>query len=226
MGSTDHLCEYCNKVYKKSDSLKLHLCRQKIRFQEQNDRGVQLGFQAYLQFNQRLVGARERTYKDFTTSPYYQAFVKWGKYAVEIRAIDPEAFVEFLLDNNKKIDQWCRDRNYDEYLMSYLKKEPIDNAIRRAIEFSLDWEEKTSSPSRDYLRFGNENIICYAISTGRISPWILYNCDSGIEFLNRLNPEQLSLIWRVVDTDFWNERLASSYYDRSYLQDTLKLMGW
>ena len=33
--------------------------------------------------------------------------------------------------------------------------------------------------SRDYLRYGNPNNICYEIARGRISPWMLYQSESA-----------------------------------------------
>jgi hypothetical protein len=48
--------------------------------------------------------ARLKTFENFATSPYYRAFVKFGRYCVDTRAINPTRFVEWLLKNNKKID--------------------------------------------------------------------------------------------------------------------------
>lgn len=220
--ANSYLCEYCNKVYKRKANFTLHLCRQKIRFQEQTQRGVQLGYHAFVRFFSNNRSAK--TYNDFAISPYYNAFVKWGKYVVELNAIEPEKFLDWLITKNKKIDQWCKDSNYTDYLLDFLKEESFESAVKRALEYSLDWQDRTSSPAKDYLRYGNENLICYAISTGRISPWILYNSKSGKEFLSRLHPEQLSMIWNIVNSDFWGLKLQN--IDKSDFENTLELLGW
>jgi hypothetical protein len=115
-------CRYCHKDFIKETSLAIHMCEPKRRFQEQDERGVQLGLQAYLKFYEMSQGsARLKTFEDFAASPYYRAFVKFGRYCVDIRAINPARFMEWLLKNNKKIDHWARDTMYTEYLVEYLR---------------------------------------------------------------------------------------------------------
>jgi hypothetical protein len=169
-------CRYCEREFIKETSLAVHMCEPKRRFQEQDERGVQLGLQAYLRFYEITQGsARLKTFEDFAKSPYYKAFVKFGRYCVGVKAINPSRFTEWLLKHNKKIDHWCRDTVYTEYLIDYLRVENINDAMARAIEFSIDWSEQSASPPHDCLRYGNANAMVYAITTGRISPWIVYN---------------------------------------------------
>jgi hypothetical protein len=222
-----YTCEYCTKSFLKESSLQVHMCEPKRRDQEQSERGVQLGYRAYIKFYEMQQGsAKLKTWDDFKTSPYYRAFVKWGRYCVSIRAINSEKFMLWLLTNNKKIDQWCKDSFYGDYLLDYLKTEPIDDALARALEHSLDWAEATGNPSQDYLRYGSENLICYAISTGRISPWVVYNCASGIEFLDRLNEEQVKIIWPMINSDIWANKFRDYLADKVYIEEMLKTTGW
>ena len=52
------------------------MCEPKRRFQEQDERGVQLGLHAYLKFYELTQGsAKLKTFDDFATSPYYRAVV-------------------------------------------------------------------------------------------------------------------------------------------------------
>jgi hypothetical protein len=57
--------------------------------------------------------------------------------------------------------------------------------------------------SRDYLRYGNRNKICYAITTGKISPWMLLQSKSGIEFMDNLDPTQIKMIIDYIDPEKW-----------------------
>lgn len=220
-------CRYCEKNFVKETSLAVHVCEPKRRHQEQNEVGVQLGLQAYLRFYELTQGsARLKTFDDFAKSPYYKAFVKFGRYCVDIRAVNTPRFIEWVVKKNKKIDLWCKDSVYSEYLAEYLRSENISDALIRAVEQSIDWGEKTGNPAQDYLRYGNENAICHAIISGRVSPWILYNCDSGTELLARLNPGQVSMIWSLIDTDFWSKKFLDYSADTEYVRETLKAAGW
>jgi len=222
-----YTCQFCRKNFVKESSLTVHSCEPRRRRQEQSERGVQLGLQAYLKFYELTQGsAKLKTFDDFADSPYYRAFVKFGRYCVAIRAINPARFIEYVLKQNKKIDHWCRDSIYTEYLLNYLQVEHINDAIARAIEFSIDWQAQTNNPAHDCLRYGNSNAICYAITTGRISAWVIYNSESGQKFLSELTSEQISMIWPYIDTDIWHKKFHDYAADQEYAKDILAKAGW
>jgi len=222
-----YTCQYCRKDFIKETSLSVHSCEPRRRRQEQSERGVQLGLQAYLKFFEITQGsARLKTFDDFADSPYYQAFVKFGRYCVDIRAINPARFIEYVLKQNKKIDHWCRDSIYTEYLLDYLRVENVNDALARAIEFGITWQEQTSNPAHDCLRYGNSNAMCHAITTGRISPWIIYNSESGQQFLSELSTEQIAMIWSYIDSDFWMKKFQDYPADQEYAKDILIKAGW
>ena len=188
-----YTCQFCKKDFVKETSLTVHSCEPRRRRQERSERGVELGFQAYIKFYEMTQGsAKLKTYDDFCSSPYYKAFVKFGRYCVSIRAINPARFMEWVLKQNKKIDHWCSDTVYTEYLAFYLRVENVDDALARAMEFGIDWSEKTGNPPHDCLRYGGTNAMVYAVTAGRISPWIIFNSESGQHFLSELNQEQIA----------------------------------
>lgn len=222
-----YLCRYCKKNFVKETSLAVHMCEPKRRFQEKDERGVQLGLHSYLRFYELTQGsAKLKTFDDFAESPYYRAFVKFGRYCVAIKAINPNKFSEWLLKHNKKIDHWCRDSIYTEYLIEYLRMENVNDALARAIELSIDWAEQNNGPAEDCLRYGNTNAMVYAVTTGRISPWILYNCESGQKFLSELDSTQIAMIWPYIDSEVWNKKFLDYLADQEYVTEMLKKAGW
>jgi hypothetical protein len=222
-----HRCAYCDKEFLKERSLEVHVCEPKRRYQEQKDTGVQLGLQAFLRFYEITQGsARLKTFDDFARSAYYRAFVRFGRHVQAIRAVNPQRFVEWLLKHNKKIDHWCQDRIYDEYLVEYVRQEAVADALARAVETALEWQEQTNNPSAHYLRFGNDNVICHDITRGRVTAWTIYNCASGQEFLARINPEQISIIWAWIDADIWQRRFRDYPADQALAQEILSKAGW
>lgn len=221
------LCQYCDKTFRRETSLAVHLCEPKRRYQEREEIGVQIGLQSYLRFYEITQGsARLKTFDDFARSPYYRAFVKFGRYCVAIRAINIPRLIEWLLKNNRKIDHWCKDSVYSEYLQEHLCQEAATDALARAMEQAIAWSEETGNPDQDYLRFGNSNAICYAITTGRISAWVLYNSESGTEFLGTLNQEQIAMIWPYIDSDVWQRRFRDYRADTEYVKEMLIKAGW
>ena len=222
-----YTCQYCKKDFIKEASLAVHSCEPRRRRQEQSERGVQLGLQAYLKFYQLTQGsAKLKTFDDFADSPYYKAFVKFGRYCVSVKAINPARFTEWVLKQNKKIDHWCKDSVYTEYLLDYLRVENVNDALARAMEFGIDWSEESGNPPEDCLRYGNSNKMAYAVNTGRISPWVIYNSESGQKFLNDLDPTQIAMVWPYIDADFWMRKFKDYPADQAYAKDILQKAGW
>ena len=222
-----YTCQYCKKDFIKESSLAVHSCEPRRRRMEKDEAGVRLGFHAYLKFYELTQGsAKLKTYDDFCESPYYKAFVKFGRYCVDIKAVNPARFIEWVLKQNKKIDHWCRDSIYTEYLIDYLQVENVNDALARAIEFSIGWAEQSGSPAEDCLRYGNTNSTVYAITTGRISPWVLYSCDSGQKFLNELDQTQIAMIWPYIDSEIWMKKFNDYLADQEYVSEMLRKAGW
>lgn len=224
---TEFTCQYCNKRFTKDSTFNSHICEAKRRHSEKHERGVQIGYQAFLRFYEITQGsAKLKTHDDFIKSPYYRAFVKFGKHVIGIRAVNPMAFAEWLLKNNKKIDYWTKDVFYEEFLAQYLKAESIDSALSRALEYSIDWANQHCMQSQDVLRYGNSNALVYAVTTGRISPWVLYNCESGQKFLDTLHQEHLRLAMPWLDPEFWQKKFHDLPADKEYMKEMLSRAGW
>lgn len=222
-------CRYCDKQFRRESTLAAHLCEPKRRWQQEKETGVQLGLRAYLRFYEITQGsARLKSYEDFVASSYYNAFVKWGRHMVAIRGINPPAFLEWLLKNNKKIDQWCRDEFYVAYLHEYLRREAVQDALERALREMQDYadeHEELKGGFKDYFRYANANRICYHISTGRISAWVVYNCGSGHAFLESLGEEQVAIVMPWIDPDHWQRRFKDYMADTEWIKGVLEAAG-
>lgn len=222
-------CKFCKKEYVKESTLAAHLCEPKRRHQQQNETGVQLGFKAYIRFYELTQGsARLKTYEDFANSPYYMAFVKYGRYLVAIRCINTGSFTDWLLKNNKKIDYWTKDAFYLEWMREYLKKENVKDALERALKEMqnlADDDTKLDGNFSNYFRSASPNRICQHIANGRISAWIVFNCTSGVEFLENLNEEQLGTVIEWIDPEYWQRKFKDYMADTEWTKHILKQAG-
>lgn len=227
--SQSYKCKYCDKEFRKESTLAAHLCENKRRWQQEKETGVQFGYQAYLRFYELTQGsAKLKTYADFVTSPYYTAFVKFGRHMVAIRAVNPRSFIDWVIKQNKKLDHWCKEDLYVEYLHTYLRKEAVQDALERALTEMQEYVDTTPEIKgglRDYFRYGSSNRVCFHISTGRVSPWIVLNCESGIGFLESLNEEQMAMIMPWIDYDFWSKKLHDYMADAEWIKAILKEAG-
>ena len=201
--------------------------RTKKRYQEKDEKGVRIGFNTYIKFYEYAQGsAKYKTFNDFAKSSYYKAFVKFGRHCLAINAVSINKFANYVIKNNKKLDHWTRDSIYNEYLLYLLNAENPNDALARALEYGIKWGEDKNANHGDVLRYGNVNEICYAITTGRISAWVVYNCNSGRKLLDTLSEEQKLIIWNYIDPDVWNKKFTDYKSDQLYVQQMLLEAGW
>ena len=223
----EHRCELCSKVFRKASTLAAHLCEPRRRLRARGERGVEIGYQAFLAFYQDLHGSsRLKSPDDFDTSPYYRAFVKFGQYCVSTRVIDPRAYMTWLLTNRRKIDHWATDLEYTGFLVEWLPRESAAAALRRGQDWAQQWAEQNHSLPQHCLRYGNTNALCHAVTSGRISAWLLYNCDSGQQFLSGLSNEHIAMTWPYIDSDRWQQTFHGSAADQVMCQELLRQAGW
>lgn len=220
-------CKYCGKEFKRETSFAVHMCEPKKRWQDKDTPASRIAFKNFINFYEMTQGsAKTKTFEDFVTSAYYKAFFKFGTYCVNARVINAERFAEWLLKQNKRIDYWGSDKLYDEWLKDYIFREPGGDAMTRALETGIAYAMETNTPSEHFLRHGNANKICHLITTGRVTGWTIFCCDSGHEFLQSLNQEQVQIIYDFINPDRWQQILKDYPGDTEYNKEMLSKAGW
>ena len=223
MEENEFKCRYCGRNFRRESTLTAHVCEPKRRAQQEKDVGVQLGLQSYLRFYELTQGsAKLKGYQDFCESPYYNAFVKFGRHMVSIKAINTKGFIDHVINTNKKLDQWCKDKHYEEFLYKHLRKENVKDALERSINTMTTWAEENDSVFNHFFLYANTNKATHLIQAGRISSWIIYNCDSGIAFMDKLNDEQIQILYPYIDPEFWKRKFVDYMADTEWVKHILK----
>lgn len=205
------------------------MCEKKRRWQQEKEIGVQFGLRAYNQFVKFTQNpTKQITYTEFVSSQFYHDFVRFGRYVVSINVINVPKFTEWLIREKKRIDSWCKDSVYEEWLVGYIRKESVQDAMERALTEMTQYAEETSELLTDfseYFKKGNSNRICYHVTSGKISPWVLYHCASGIEFLENLPEPILIAIMRWISPDYWQKKFETYPEDADWCKHILKEAG-
>jgi hypothetical protein len=224
----ENKCQYCGKLFRRLTTLSAHLCEPKRRALQERDVGVQIGLRSWQRFLDLNTYGGGRVYADFSASPYYSAFVKFGQYCVSIRAINVESYLDWLLRNNRRLDHWCRDSYYEEWLWEYLRREPAQDALERGVREISSYidQNKDVRHISHYFRYAGANRVCQHIVDGRVSPWLIYNCDSGHQFLEQLNNQQAQLVWRWIDPDHWQKLFLDCPEDAAWTRSVLTAAGF
>jgi hypothetical protein len=221
-------CEFCKREFIRERTLISHLCEQKNRWLSKDQKGNRLAFQCWLQFYAKnsMSKTKNKTYEEFIKNPYYTAFIKFGNYCNDVNVINVSRYVDWLLKENTKIDNWNSDVTYTKFLIEYLKNENPFDALARSVEYCANLGEADNLLPNDLFRYGNANKICYGITTGKISPWMLYQSDSGVHFLDTLSQDHVRIVIDYINPEQWALKFNREPDLARQIKDTLRQAGY
>ena len=189
-------------------TLVAHMCERKRRALQKDEKRVQAGFMAFNRWWQLAQGAKKlKTYDEFCDTSYYNAFVKFGSFINNVNPIYPEKFIDFVIKSGVKLDHWCRDELYDQYLIEMIKVEPVESAMQRSIQTMMEWADEHNADFAHYFLYVSLNRAVRDIRNGNVSPWIILNTVSGKEMIQKMSDEQLDMISPTFDVAFWLKKL-------------------
>jgi len=222
-------CEFCKRGFVKELNLVNHSCEKKRRWYRKDDPEVRLGFIAWNRFYELNTFSKKTEFKtshrNFIDSQYYSAFIKFGKHMRDLNAIEPAKFIDYVIKNNLPIDKWTHDFVYEQYVRELTRQESGEEALERNIMLMNEWSMQTGESWIDFFRKVNTNQAVAWLKSGRISPWILYNVSSSIEFFERCTPEQLDMIKTYAPPGPWKIKFNKNKDSCNFIKETLQNSG-
>lgn len=219
-------CLHCGRAFQAERSLMRHMCAQKQRYLDRDEKHVKLAFMIFRRFwALNYKSAKEKSYDDFSKSQFYTAFVKFARYLLDINAVNPNGFVEFILKMGLPIDKWHSPVVYDTYLRELVKRETAQAALERNFLLMEHWAADTGEAWTDFFRRVEPGRAVLWIRSGRISPWVMYTADSADDLFGRFTPEQMSLVQEALDPVFWSAKLDQNADEVAAIRATLKEIG-
>ena len=217
------MCEYCGSGFVKEKTLVVHVCEQKRRALQKDEKRVRLGFYAFNQFYKLSAGAKkEKTYKEFCKSPYYNAFVKFGSFVSNVKPLYPEKYIDYVVTSGVRLDHWCREELYEKYALELILKEGVETALERSVKNMMDWADDKTAPWNHYFYHVSLNRAVWDIKDGKVSPWLILNCKSGKDMLSKFNNEQLELVYNVINPEHWAMRFKRQPTDVNLVKEVSK----
>lgn len=219
-------CQFCGKTFKREKTLAVHLCEQKRRWLNKDEKYVRLGFIAYKRFYEISMGdKKDKDYTHFSSSTYYTAFTRFGKYITEINAIDPEKFIDFAIKSSIPLDRWTKDVVYNTYIQDLSIKETAERALERTILLMQRWGEENDRPFHVFFGEISRPRAIHWIRSGRISPWVIFNCNSGIDLVSNFTDEEMKMVNDYMEPAFWTRKFEVRKADVKFVSDILEKAG-
>jgi len=200
------------------------MCEKKRRALQKDERRVRYGYYAFQRFYELSMNTKNtKTYEEFCNSPYYNAFVKFGSFISNVKPLYPEKYIDYVVRSGVKLDHWCRDEMYEKYAIELIQKEGVETALERSVMTMMEWaDENTPAPWNHYFEHVSLNRAVWHIKDGKISPWLLLNCNSGKNMLSKFNDEQLAMIFHIVNPSHWAIRFKRQSIDVDLVKEIVK----
>jgi uroporphyrinogen-III decarboxylase len=89
----------------------------------------------------------------------------------------------------------------------------------------MEWADNNNAQFQHYFLYVNLNRAVNDIRNGLVSPWVILNCQSGKDLVNKLNDEQLDIIAPALDVAYWVKKFKDNKADASLVKDVCKEAG-
>ena len=64
------------------------------------------------------------------------------------------------------------------------------------------------------------------IQNGRISPWVIYNCEDGVTALGNLDETQVATVYDMINPDYWKPRFKKYAMEVRWVKELLEKAGF
>lgn len=219
-------CQYCQKKFKGEKTLMVHVCEPKRRYMNKNEKYSRLAFYALNRFYEMTQAVGKQIEFDmFAKSKFYLGFTKFGKHIININAINPEEYIDFVIRNSVKLDKWTSDSVYETYIQELNRKESADRAVERSILLMQKWGEEYDRPFNTFFKEVSKPLAIHYIKSGRLSPWVIFNSDNGAELIDSFSDEELIIINDYLEPAFWSRKFNARVEDVQFVKMILNKAG-
>lgn len=219
-----HKCDFCKKSFVTERTLLAHSCERKQRWLWKDEKYAMMAFRAYQLFYQIAQRSKKpKTQEEFIGSNYYLGFIKFGKYLMDINAIEPVGFIEFLIRSDTKLADWSTPKAYEIWIRELSKKEHPMKAYERNVLLMEQWARETGEDWTDFFRLVSPSLATKWIKSGRISPWLLYTVGDAL--IERLSDEQLAMVKDLIEPDMWFKKFELYEEELRIIRTELRSVG-
>jgi uroporphyrinogen-III decarboxylase len=106
-----------------------------------------------------------------------------------------------------------------------IKVEPVESATQRSLQTMMEWGDEHNANFAHYFNYVSLNKAVSDIRNGHVSPWVVLNCRSGQDMINKMNDEQLDLISPAFDLAYWVKRFREVPADVILVKEICQEVG-
>ena len=88
-----------------------------------------------------------------------------------------------------------------------------------------EWSQQENARLEDFFKYVNLNRVTQMIANGKISPWVMLNCETGKDMLTIMHDDQIKIIYEIIDPEWWKRTFKKRDEDKDFVRNTLREAG-
>ena len=222
--TTEYTCKFCNKSFTRERTLSSHMCEKKRRWMNKDEVESRIGFSVWLDFLKYVSPntKKTKTFEDFVRSPDYLAFIKFANYLIDLKPYECDKFINWLFKMGVRLGDWQKPGTYQLYVQEASKKESATRALERTILVMQEWGASTGNDWRNFFEKVSPVTGMNMITMGKISPWIIYSTDAAQHLIDRMEPGQVTVVAKHVDTEWWKRKLKKEPNEMEWINTMMR----
>ena len=202
------------------------MCEPKRRWSQKDNKVHVLAFEIFRRFYEiNFANQKPKQFTDFAQSQYYNAFIKTADFITTNTPVEIGAFIDWLCTSKIRVDSWARQGTVDSYIKQLVRTEAVPQALNGTIITMGEWAGEEDARLEDFFKYVNLNRVTQMIANGRISPWVLLNCETGKDMLTIMHDDQIKIIYEIIDPEYWKRTFKKRDEDKDFVTNTLKEAG-
>ena len=167
-------------------------------------------YQTWMRAGHKLVPS----VKSFLHSKFFNAFMKFAKFAKEVRVPDPDLYIRYMIALDAPPAMWTCDPIYVAFIEHMDKKIPAIKNARITIETLFNTAEDMNCGVNEVFNNIDPNDLIQLLRQRKLSPWLLLRSKKFLTFLRaRTNQDQRIVLETIIRPKVWAEKLKNNIED-------------
>lgn len=202
-------CKHCLKEFKQETSFMKHRCPQMEKSEEIKGARGQAAFALYSSWMQAY-NRKVPDIETFTTSRYFNTFVKFADHVKHIQLASPETFIRLMKEKDISPMLWTRNECYSIYLEWYDRRSnPMDQA-KITIDTLFKVADAADISTSDVFEAMHPREIMQFIRLRKLSPWILLCSKKFKDVVSHMDTTDRDELLNVIGYNYWAEKFEKN----------------
>lgn len=210
--STDFQCCFCDKKFKREETILTHKCTKRDRYNDRDSRQMREAFRIYMHFmnfNRMSIKKGVEPLMHFIKSKYFNEFFDLAGYILQTDILNKEDFITNIISTGKKVYEWTTTKTLTEWTIQCIKNEHPTYAVERSIPALVEWGALNECEWNTFFSNVSTERAIRWLETGKISPWLIYTAstESGNKLLSRFSDTELDYIYQYIEPTFFTRKM-------------------